>query len=173
MIEACRAGGAARVQLERDHRRPSAAGQETGGAAEPSTDIEDATRGPDVSAPGQRVDGGHAAVVVLVEGEEIVGGYGAGKPAARGGREHAGLADRMIVVVLPHAPRGALKHDRGYGKSKPVSSHRSAREDQWVPAGAADSKTSSFRRRTSVSSTARKAVSSTGATTSTISSSTP
>src|SRR5262249_24622717 len=83
----------------------------------------------DAGPPREGVDRGQTAVVILVELEEVVRGRHAGAPLAAEGRQHAGLADRMLVVVLPYAPGGALKHFRGYGKSKPVSSHLSARED--------------------------------------------
>src|SRR5206468_1764526 len=77
----------------------------------------------------QGVHGGQPTVMVLVEFEEGLGGQRTAEPLSGKGFEHAGLADRMLVVVLPNASRRALKHCRGYGKSKPVSSHLSARED--------------------------------------------
>src|SRR5262249_58420401 len=106
----------------------------------------------DAGPPREGVDRGQSSVVILVELEQVVRGRRAGAPVAGEGRQRVGLADRMLVVVLPYAPGGALKHFRGYGKSKPVSSLLSAREDQWVPEAGAVSKTSSYRRRISVSS---------------------
>src|SRR5207253_2792197 len=81
----------------------AAAGRKkTCGASQAGTDVKDAGRRRDPGAPRQRVDRAQAAVVVLVEGEEVVGGEPpVGAPArAADGVEDLALADRMAVIEV-------------------------------------------------------------------------
>lgn len=61
----------------------------------------------DPRARGERVDGADAAVVILIEVEEIVGGQAPETTAFGDGIEHVLGGDRMIVVEVVDA-QGSL-----------------------------------------------------------------
>ena len=68
------AGGAAGVELHRDHGRAASAGHEARRAAESGAEVEHAGARVDAGQAGQGVHRGEAAVVILVEVEQVVGG---------------------------------------------------------------------------------------------------
>ena len=75
--QAGEAGGAGRpagVELDRDDPAAAPAGQEARGPAQPGAEVEHARAGVDAGQAGEGVHRGQAAVVILVELEEIVGG---------------------------------------------------------------------------------------------------
>jgi hypothetical protein len=74
--QAREAGGAGRpsgVELHRDHAAAAPAGHEASRTAEPGAEIEHPRAGVDAGQAGEGVHRGEAAVVVLVELEQIVG----------------------------------------------------------------------------------------------------
>ena len=120
-------------------RQPAAGGQEARGPAEPGAHVEHARARRRSGPAGERLDGGQAAVVVLVELEEIVGAQRAGEPAAPAGHggQHLGLADGMAVVEVENVhgagPEPALKGSGTYDRRN--RSHTGAARDRMSGSG--------------------------------------
>jgi hypothetical protein len=87
------------VELDSDDPAATPGGQEPRGTTEPRADVEHARGGVHAGAASQNVDGADAAVVVLVEVEEVLGGEAAGGTAGRR-RADVCLVDRMPVVEV-------------------------------------------------------------------------
>src|SRR5204862_7919277 len=100
---------AARMQLDADHAADAAGGEKTRGASQTGTDVEDEEGGRDAGPPRQRVHRAQSAVVVLVEGIEVVGGERLVAARAPHGVEHLALADRMAGVEGEDAHGRRLK----------------------------------------------------------------
>jgi hypothetical protein len=107
--EARGTGRAARIQLERHDLTAAASCQEARGAAQAGAEVQHARVPADARQAGQGVHRRQAAVVVLVEVEQVVGGERRGveraAPTAHG-REHLGLADRVPVVEIDDRVHG-------------------------------------------------------------------
>jgi len=93
---------APRVQLDSDHAAATARGEEPRGTAQAGTDVKDAGASADARTAREGVDGAEAAVVILVEGKQVVRGERPVDAAARAphGVEHLAFADRMLVVEI-------------------------------------------------------------------------
>jgi hypothetical protein len=88
------------VELDADDAAATAAREEPRGAAQSRAHVEDLRAGLDSGAPREDVDGADAAVVILVEVEQVLGGEPPNRGAAGGARAYVRLVDRMTVVEL-------------------------------------------------------------------------
>jgi hypothetical protein len=88
------------VDLHADDAAAAGVRDESRGPAEPRAHVEDARARPNARAPGEGGDGVDAAVMVLVEREEVGGGEARARTPPRGGGADVRLVDRMAVVEV-------------------------------------------------------------------------
>jgi hypothetical protein len=87
------------VQLDADHAAPAASREKACRPAEARADVQHARHRLDTGAPGEHVDRADAAIVVLVEVEEVVGRQRASMAPGGAGADMC-LVDRMPVVEV-------------------------------------------------------------------------